>query len=194
MSGIGWTEIHILLIVAGFLLGPVIIAVLVWEYSPRPRITRWIGRTVLALLGVFAVYLWGDLVFLTMEQKSWYPQGAALGAFSISYAREGIVLDAHPPAGVPEVWQRKPGPFWKSWPWEPHYHRIPFRVVEGKSDQHFQLLIDHKFSSYREWGLAFKSQDGYWISMSPYFPDEPDLTDEEWDDLVKRSRLVVPDG
>ena len=114
MSGIGLREIHILLIVAGFVLSPVIIAAIIWESSPRRRMIRWIGRIVLVFVGVIAVHFMVHFIFLTVEQKSWYPRDAArLGEYGISHAREGIVLDVYAPAGVPDVWRGTPGPGWK---------------------------------------------------------------------------------
>ena len=38
--------------------------------------------------------------------------------------------------------------------------------------------------------MAIRSNDGYWESHSPYFPDKPDVPDDEWDTLLDGAREV----
>ena len=57
---------------------------------------------------------------------------------------------------------------------------MPFRIVRGDHAGHTTVLVDWPFSPGEEWGLQIRSRDDYWRNASPYFPDKPDVTDEEW--------------
>ena len=149
----------------------------------------------IVLTGPFGVYMVADIFALTTEQLSWSPENLdRLSVRDYCYSQDGIKLSVYAPSGVAEVWRGKPGPLWESWqwPWEPHYCRIPFGVVEGDEQGELILLVRYEFRPRAEWLLAIKSHDGYWEHMSPYFGDEPDITDEEWDRLVAASRQVLP--
>lgn len=110
------------------------------------------------------------------------------------YSSEGIVLDVYAPMGVAEVWKWDEGLPWGRWrwPWHSQFCPVPFRIVAGDRAWHTTVLVDWPFNPGNEWALYIRSQDGYWTSESPYFSNKPDLTGEEWNELVKRSRLVVP--
>ncbi len=110
------------------------------------------------------------------------------------YARQGIVLNVYAPAGVAEVWKLDQGPPWGRWrwPWDTHYYMLPFRLIEGDDAWHTIVLVDWPFNPGTEWGLNIRSQDGYWTSESPFMHSRPDLRDEQWNELVAKSRVVVP--
>ena len=80
------------------------------------------------------------------------------------------------------------------WPWDSHFCTLPFRIIEGDDAAHTTVLVDWLFNPGNERGLRIRSRDGYWTSAPPYFPGQPDLTEAEWNQLVERSRLVVPEG
>ena len=154
------------------------------------------GIFVLFVLGLFFLYVVVGYSFTTREYKSlFYPQdGARIWVNEESYSRYGIVLNVYAPSGVSEVWWPRPRALWDPWlwPWEAHYAPVPFRVIERKDDQRVKLLVDYDFSPGEEWALEIKSKDGYWVTMSPYFPAKPNITEAKWEELVAKSELVVP--
>lgn len=156
------------------------------------RIMLGVAYSVITGLGLLAAYSVVQIHFVQLEQQSWHPRDhQRLTALGCRYTREGTVLDLHAPAGVAEVWKRDAGLAWP--PWRPHYYRVAFRVIGAENDPQIKVLVDYEFSPGDEWFLAIQSKDGYWTSMSPYFPAEPNMTDEKWEELVAASRLVVPD-
>ena len=168
------------------------------------------GVVLIGLIGLtwvvrnYMLYTIWDVTLISEEQRSWSPQDRArLVLWDESYGRRGILLYVYAPSGVAQVWKRdsqwcppRPSPWSRPSPPSPHPHfaPVPFRVLEGKGEGEAMLLVDYEFHPRWEWLIALKSGDGYWLSASPYFPEEPNLTDEEWDELVAKSRLVVPDG
>ena len=169
------------------------------------------GVVLISLIGIvwvarnYILYTMWDCDLIAEEQRSWYPRDSARLAVlqDESYGRRGILLHVHAPSGVAQVWKPcrrwcspRPNPWSRPSPPIPHpnFAPVPFRVLEAKGEGDVMLLVDYEFRPRQEWEVALKSRDGYWVSMSPYFPDEPDLTDEKWNELIQKSRLVVPDG
>ena len=156
------------------------------------RTTRWVVAIILAAVAIPFLYLSVGIVSDTVQQLSWRPSHAQrLNVTDVSYSERGIILGLHAPAGVGEMWKPRRG---LCQPWLPSYQRVTFRVLESENEGQPMVLVYYDFSPGREWGVTIKSRDGYWYHTSPYFPDEPDTTDEEWNQFVKSSRLVVPDG
>ncbi len=151
-----------------------------------------VAYSVITGLGLLAAWSIIQVHFTQLEQQSWHPSDSQrLAALRCRYSREGTVLDLHAPAGVAGVWEQHAG--WRWPPWGPQHYRVAFRVIGAENDPQIKLLVDCEFSPGDEWFLAIQSKNGYWTSMSPYFPAEPNMTDEEWEELVAASRLVVPD-
>ncbi|MBI2899981.1 MAG: hypothetical protein HYY17_07335 [Planctomycetes bacterium] len=53
-------------------------------------------------------------------------------------------------------------------------------------------MVPWLFHAGQERGLAMKSADGVSVSMSPYFRERPDVTDEMWARWIADSRHVRP--
>lgn len=158
----------------------------------KRQLTRCIIWAVLIIVALPFLCLFIKIVASGIEQLPWFRENLdRLVVTENLYSHQGIKLQVHVPSGMDDVWKPRPR---VEWPWERDYYRIPFRVIEGDKAGDITLLVEYEFRPREEWGLTIKSHDGYWFHMSPYFPDEPDLTDEEWDELVKKSQLVVADG
>jgi len=124
----------------------------------------------------------------TAEQLTWYPRDpASLEVLSIQYAQEGIVLKLHAPSGVEEVWRGHAGPSF----FRPHHYKAEF-FTESSVDGKETLLVPYDFSAKGEWLLALKTSDGHWDSMSPYFPEQPELTPETWRELLSTATHHTP--
>lgn len=125
------------------------------------------------------------------EQTAWYPRDLSrLEVQEVRYSTRGIVLRIRAPAGISEVWKQT---ICRLSPWRPQHQRTAFRIADEKGDGPFLLLVDYAFEPGSEWLLAIRSKDGYWWSMSPYFPHEPNMPEPDWNRLVERSREVVPE-
>ena len=57
------------------------------------------------------------------------------------------------------------------------------------SDGELIVLVEYPFRPESEWYLELFSSDNHWISMSPYFPEEPDLSVAEWKNLWSEEPL-----
>ena len=79
----------------------------------------------------------------------------------------------------------------------PELKKRGYRIASIKHTHH-NVTIDKEGKDswrHREAGSEIVGLlSGNTLSMVREFPDEPDLTNEEWDELVEKSRRVVPDG
>jgi len=57
---------------------------------------------------------------------------------------------------------------------------VPFKVLKATNVQQYIVLVPYEFRPNGEFYLELFSQDGHWYSMSPYFRDTVDLTNENW--------------
>lgn len=147
---------------------------------------------VIWLLGVYV--LWGFTNGMA-EQVRWRPRDRAhLAVVDGGYSSHGIILHVRAPAGVAEVWKQKAGlrDRWSWPPWHPQHHTVPFFVSQTGKNGEVTVLVEYPFRPRTEWGLWIRSQDGYWTSESPYFPEAPDVSDKEWARLVAGARRVEP--
>ncbi len=182
-----------------FLAGTVVVVWLAARGEPAngKRPLRRDALVVIIVAGVLtsapAFYLVAGIVVVTKEQLGWQPSDSdRLRVANISYSSRGIKLEVYAPGGIAEVWRSKAyGQRWSS-PFQRHYCQLSFRVTDSETKDGVYVLAPYEFHPRREWLLAIKSDDGYWCQMSPYFPDEPNISDKEWGALVAASREVVP--
>ena len=68
--------------------------------------------------------------------------------------------------------------------WEPEWkaHKI--------SENDYIVMAQIGFNSGSEWYLELFSSDNHWICMSPYFPDNPELSNVQWKNLWNAERLT----
>ena len=138
------------------------------------------------LIALAFVVLVGPWLRPFLEQMQWRSKGY-LAAEEIEYAPEGIVLHMTARAEIIKVLRQRDG-----WPmlFAPSHYSSAFREI-SESTGHVTLLVKYKFKPGQEWLLAIKSADGDWWEASPYFPDDgPDVSQQEWDQLIARSTHV----
>jgi hypothetical protein len=113
------------------------------------------------------------------EQSAWHPSNSSrLKVEDIKSAPQGIALTVRSSEPVAEVWRHQ-----RSFlPWRPQHVESGFRA-RRLGDGIEQVLVDYQFVPDREWLLALKSADGFWVSMSPYFSSRPDMDQEAWREL-----------
>ena len=153
---------------------------------------RRVFNKVVIVLALVAPGVWVLAAFARtmIEQTTWMANAnpARIDVRSIQYAEEGLVLEVYAPAGVAEAWRRDK----RVNPFRSQHHRCPFWVADEKTDGSVMVLVDYPFRPKWEWLLALKSSDGSWWHGSPYFPEAPTVSDEEWTAYQERSRKVLP--
>ena len=129
-----------------------------------------------------------------MSQQIWLFQPrdtSRLALRGLQYSPEGIVVKVHAPSGVARVWRQRETAIWQRWPWTSPHYPIAARVVEQENAATITILVHYPFRPGEEWFLCLESEDGYWDVMSPYFPDTPDLSTQEWNRLVRQSKPLT---
>lgn len=156
-------------------------------------------RKILLLLGVLFLLLFAfgylaiTFALSLSEPMKWQPEDEKrLAVTAFHYSSQGIILNVRAPAGIDKVLrQRERSGLSFSSRSDSHYP-ITFWAIQQPQVGQLKLLVEYKFSPGREWLLALKSQDGYWTSMSPYFPDKPDVSDGEWQRLMASATKITP--
>lgn len=144
----------------------------------------WIGGS---LIGVF-FFCVVPFVNLMREQIAWRPTDRSrIRVESFDYARQGIALTVRSTGPVQEVW-RQASSFM---PWRSQHELCAFRA-KHIADGVEQILVEYEFVPEREWLLALRSADGFWVAMSPYFPSQPDLDEQAWRELWSAAERRVP--
>lgn len=162
---------------------------------------RWVGVGIAFAAVLMVAMMLATLGRLYWEEIQWQPRDSRrLEVRAIHYSREGILLHVHAPSGIAEVWKQADERGLRGFLPVAQHRQVPFRVLPETSGEDLRLLVDYPFQPpYRggiqaEWYLAIRSRDGYWVTMSPYFPERPDIGDEEWQGLRARAREVLPAG
>jgi len=137
-------------------------------------------------LGAFALLVvisWSLAAFCRCmwEQMFWFPWNSdRLAMTEFEYSWDGIAARVIAPGGVSEVWKQTADVFA---PWKAQHHRTDFNVIPQEPPGTWIVLVNYAFCPRREWLLALRSQDGLWSSESPYFPEEPTMSQAEWLEL-----------
>ena len=136
------------------------------------------------LLGVGITVIAATFVRVMVEQILWFPRDETrLQVIAKEYAEAGIALTVRAPAGIASVWKQDINFV----PLLRQHRRVPFKITPVGDE--WRVLVDYPFDPYSEWSLAVHSKDGHWTSMSPYFPERPDISKDEWIDLQANARL-----
>ncbi len=135
-------------------------------------------KNIAVAIGIVFVTLLLAVVRSFAEQYFWSPQDEAhLNVISAQWSEQGIVLAVEAPSGIDSVWRQRVNfiPVFRQ------HRRVAFETVLENGET--KLLVDYPFIPGSEWLLALKSNDGYWVSMSPYSPQNPEISSREWQRL-----------
>jgi hypothetical protein len=108
-----------------------------------------------------------------------YSDRSQLRVLDERYARVGILLLVESSSPVVKVWRQQDFPFIP-------YRSVQFRALGTDRPNTFLVMAAYEFSPKAEWYLELYSAAGHWVSMSPYFGDEPDLSQDVWRSLWGR--------
>jgi len=107
----------------------------------------------------------------------------------IRFAPQGMLLFVRSDCEIVKVLRQCETPFFVSIfrPFSPF--KEPRWKTSKVSDGDSIVLVEYPFRPGTEWYLELFSSDNHWISMSPYFPEEPDLSVAEWENLWSKEPL-----
>ena len=74
------------------------------------------------------------------------------------------------------------------------YKEIKSKIYSTVHPSRYIMFVPYRFEPGNEWYLELFSADSHWISMSPYFGETPNISDELWDsiwNLPENSELEV---
>ena len=138
------------------------------------------SNVVLAWLAIGLLYWIAHAGTKFLEQLEWSRNNKEQASIrSIQYARDGIALNVHVPSGVATV--LKECSEWR--PWVAKYKPTLF-YIGGTVAESVAVLVPYDMQPGHEWLLAIKSNSGHWVTLSPYFPKTPDLSDDQWRSLL----------
>lgn len=66
---------------------------------------------------------------------------------------------------------------------------LPFRIKPVDQNSAIVLAVPYRFAAYQEWYLELFTADGKWNSLSPYFPDRPNITENEWNEIWYNEKI-----
>lgn len=179
---VGWCVVLALLPACRFAFG-------VGRFDTRYGSFRWRCSRVVALLAVtWPTVVCSAFVRCMVEQLGWLPvDRSVIDVTRLDYAADGIQITVRSAEPVVEVWRQRASLM----PWSRQHEAVAFRARRvGEKTEH--ILVEYPLVPGSEWLLALRSSDGYWVTMSPYFPDAPTMNDQAWTTTWSAAERRVP--
>lgn len=153
------------------------------------------SRLGIVLSIIFILALIAYIIFLgflvNSHQLNWigHRDRGLLEKKEVRFAPQGILLLVGSNSEIVKVLRRSEKSLFVSIFRPSSLFKEPRWKTSKISDGESIVLVEYPFRPGSEWYLELFSSDNHWISMSPYFPEEPDLSVAEWKNLWSEEPL-----